>query len=375
MAQNAVRSRAAVHRRRRLTVGALGALLVLAVAALAVAAGRHGEPGRSKTPRVTEATPSTEGDSTTTSDARGSVPRVYAIGSTSIVVNEPGKELLPPHSPDGNLPAPRRVTAEILYPAAGPAPAQPAPAVPGAHPAAGGPFPLVVFGPGFDEPASAYLPLLEAWARNGFVVAALTFPLTNPGAPGGPYRPDILNQPADMAAVTRALLSDAVSTTGVLHGMVEPSEVVLSGQSDGGDTALALAYNTCCRSIDVAAVVVLSGSELHSYGGFPGTFFPAGAKLPPLLGFQGTNDPTLNPPAYTDQYFAAAPEPKYLVCLSGADHLEAYTTTDAYEQVVAAASTDFIDHYVLHRPGSLAAMLKAAEVPGVAYQASSCPLQ
>jgi predicted dienelactone hydrolase len=204
-------------------------------------------------------------------------------------------------------------------------------------------------------------------------VAAITFPLTNPDAPGGPYRPDILDQPGDMATVAEQVIAASANGSSPLHGVVDPTEVALAGQSDGGDTALALAYNTCCRVIPVAATVILSGAELHSYGGFPGTFFPSGTTLAPLLAFQGTDDPVFNPPAYTNQYFAAAPQPKYLVCLNGADHLEAYTTTDTYEAIVAQASVDFLDAYLWHQPGALAAMT-AVTNSSVADLASSCPL-
>jgi len=295
--------------------------------------------------------------------------RVTAIGSLSRVYTEPGKELLPPHSPDGAVAGPRQVSAEVLYPATGTPGGAP---VPGAPVASGGPYPLVVFGPGFDAATASYSPILDTWASHGFVVAAITFPLTNPAAPGGPYRPDILNQPTDMATVVQQLVAESADQASPLHNAIDGSEIGLTGQSDGGDTALALAYNTCCRFIQAQATVVFSGAELHAYGGFPGAFFPAGVTLPPLLAFQGTSDTTLNPPAFTNQYFAAAPQPKYLVCLDGADHIEAYTTTDAYEAVVAEASTDYLDHYLWHQPGSLAAMAHAVAASSVATLSSSC---
>ncbi len=358
-----------LHRRRRTIVIAclLGGVAVLAVTY------EGGSARQTRTPRPhlhhpAAPPPSTTPPSTTSTTVAN---RVYGVGEASLVVTEPGKELVAPHSPDGSLPAERQVSVSILYPATGSPQSGP---VAHAAPAPGAPFPLVLFGPGFDQPTAEYLPVLEYWAAHGFIVAAITFPLTNPDAPGGPYRPDILNQPADMAAVANAILHDSATPSNGLYGLVDPAEIALSGQSDGGDTALALAYNTCCRALDVSAVVIMSGAELHSYGGFPGTFFPAGVQLPPLLSFQGTDDPTLNPPAYTNQYFAAAPEPKLLVCLDGADHLEAYTTTDAYESVVAQASTDFFDHYLRHEAGSLSALREVVDGSSVANFATSCPL-
>jgi dienelactone hydrolase len=347
---------------------ALVGLAAVIVVAAFVHAGAASRTPRTKRPSDDRSVTRT---GTTASTVGASSRSIHGVGEASLVVTEPGKELLPPHSPDGSSPAPRQVRVLLLYPARTPSGSAP---VVGAPPAAGAPFPLVIFGPGFDQPTGEYSPVLEFWAAHGFVVAAVTFPLTNPDAPGGPYRPDILNQPADMVAVANALVRDSATPSNQLYRLIDPREIGVSGQSDGGDTALALAYNTCCMTLPISAAVIMSGAELHSYGGFPGTFFPAGTHLPPLLAFQGTDDPVLNPPAYTNQYFAAAPEPKLLVCLDGADHLEAYTTTDAYESVVAQASTDFFDHYLLHEPGALADLKKVVDGSSVANFAGSCPL-
>ena len=52
------------------------------------------------------------------------------------------------------------------------------------YPAAGGPYPLVVFGHGFTLTPARYARLLRAWAQAGYVVAAPVFPLENANAPG-----------------------------------------------------------------------------------------------------------------------------------------------------------------------------------------------
>lgn len=68
-----------------------------------------------------------------------------------------------------------------------------------------GPLPLIVFSQGFAEPADAYAqPCCIPWAAAGFVVAAPTYPRTNPDAPGGPDESDILNHPADLRYVIGA---------------------------------------------------------------------------------------------------------------------------------------------------------------------------
>jgi hypothetical protein len=59
----------------------------------------------------------------------------------------------------------------------------------------------VIFGHGFAVTPGIYTPLLQYWARAGYVVAAPIFPLGNANAPGGPNESDLVNQPRDMSFV------------------------------------------------------------------------------------------------------------------------------------------------------------------------------
>jgi hypothetical protein len=155
---------------------------------------------------------------------------------------------------------PRTLTTYVRYPAQGQAdghdhldatPAQ-------------GPFPLVVFGHGFAVTPTIYAPLMRYWTRAGFVVAAPVFPLGNANAPGGPYEPDLVHQPADMSYVISSLLTGG----GSLAGLVDPARIAVAGQSDGGDTALAVAYDRRYRDPRVRAAVILSGAEIPYTGSF-----------------------------------------------------------------------------------------------------------
>ena len=121
------------------------------------------------------------------SDSRG-----WIDGSRTIRLPGARKELRP-------------VVTYVRYPAVGAASGVDRP---GALPArADGPFPLVVFGHGFAVTPAIYTPLLMAWARAGYVVAAPVFPLENAHAPGGPNEADIVNQPADVSFVISRMLS------------------------------------------------------------------------------------------------------------------------------------------------------------------------
>lgn len=136
----------------------------------------------------------------------------------------------------------RTLLTEIRYPA------ERKPGPPGSHAVRGaaparrsGPFPLIVFGHGYDLLPRDYAALLNSWARAGYVVAAPAFPLENADAPGGPERDDLVNQPGDVRFLIEKLIAERAGT-GFLRGMIDEREIAVAGHSDGGDTALAAAF-------------------------------------------------------------------------------------------------------------------------------------
>ena len=56
--------------------------------------------------------------------------------------------------------------------------------------AAGGPFPLVMFAPGFRQCSSTYENLLQAWVSAGYVVASVDFPRTSCQVAATAYEPE-----------------------------------------------------------------------------------------------------------------------------------------------------------------------------------------
>ncbi|HEV3390192.1 MAG TPA: hypothetical protein VG057_14335, partial [Solirubrobacteraceae bacterium] len=216
----------------------------------------------------------------------------FAVGERTVTFVDTSRTVRFPGKP----PEPRTLVTVIRYPAIGP---RSGTDLRNASPArAAGRFPMIVFGHGFAVTPAPYARLLEAWARAGYVVAAPIFPLGNANAPGGPNESDIVNQPRDMSfVITRMLQLDA--THSFFQGLVGPHEIAVAGQSDGGETALAVAYDRHYLDRRVHAAVILSGAEIPGVGGFD---FPA--PSPPLLAAQGTAD-TINQPRFTYAFFDA----------------------------------------------------------------------
>jgi dienelactone hydrolase len=256
----------------------------------------------------------------------------------------------------GGSSEPRTLVTYVRYPALG-APGQTD--VPNAAPAgAGGPYPLVVFGHGFAVTPRLYAGLLQSWARAGYVVAAPVFPLGNADAPGGPDEADVINQPSDMSFVISSLLSLSRSGPGPLAGLLDPAQIAVAGHSDGGETALAVAYSRRFHDPRVSAAVILSGAEMSGVGGYG---FTQGS--PSLLAAQGTAD-IFNEPKYTDAYFKLAQRPKFLLRLLGAGHLPPYTHQQPQLEIVKHVTIAFLDRYLKHEPWGLRRLASLGGVTG-----------
>ena len=209
-----------------------------------------------------------------------------------------------------------------------------------------GPFPLLLFAPGFLQCPGAYSDLLQAWASAGYVVAAVNFPRTNCHLGTEAYEADLVNQPQDMSYVLTRLLALSARPGDSFSGLLDPHEVGAAGQSDGGDTVAALAANTCCTDRRLKAVAVLSGAE---WPPMPGRYFPGGA--PPMLFTQGSAD-TINPPwASLQLYRADSGGARYYLDLFGASHLIPYEGTNPVERLTARVTLAFFDRYVLGQAG------------------------
>ncbi len=253
---------------------------------------------------------------------------------------------------------PRPLLTYVWYPALGSPRATDVRNAPAAR--TDGPFPLVVFGHGFALTPAVYASMLQSWAHAGYVVAAPVFPLENTNAPRGPDESDLTNQPGDMHFVISRMLAASGATSGPLAGLIDQTRVAVAGHSDGGDTALAVAYDRDYRDPRVSAAVILAGAEMPGVEEF--TFPRAG---PPLLAIQGTAD-TFNPPSSTRAFFGLAQRPKYLLSLPGAEHLPPYSTQQPQLGIVERVTIAFLDGYLKDEPKALQELVPLGSVPRTA---------
>jgi predicted dienelactone hydrolase len=196
-------------------------------------------------------------------------------------------------------------------------------------PEIGGPWPLVVFAPGYRVGPDTYAHLCQAWAAAGYVVAAPEFPLADPAVAGTAIdEGDLNNEPADVEFVI-ASLADSSSPVAAL---IDTSRIAVTGHSDGAEAALAVGQQ---GNPTIKAVIAMSGQPVVSHH----------APNPALLVIQGDSD-TINPPARSLAVYQQAASPRFLLTLVGGPHLTPFAGGSQWQPIVESVTVDFLDHYL-----------------------------
>jgi dienelactone hydrolase len=191
-------------------------------------------------------------------------------------------------------------------------------------PAPSTPLPLLLAVHGVDGTPDALAPLLDAWTRAGFVVAAPTFPKTKKGARGKALRAEVVDQAADARFVFDELLDRAA----VLD--VDPHEVGAAGMSLGGMAVYGLISHPCCEDGRVRAAVVMAG--VHDA-------FPSGTyrhQDVPVLLLHGDADVGYH---HSRSAYTQLAPPKWFVTLHGERHSPPFEVPRGRASAVVDATT------------------------------------
>lgn len=275
----------------------------------------------------------------------------YAVGTRSYTFVDRHRRTAPNGSYAGA--ATRTLRTLLLYPAKGD---RQGPAVKGARPIqTRRGFPLIVFSHGFGASGPAYQFLLERYVRQGYVVAAPTFPSSSGGAPGGPKGGDYVNQPADVSFVLSRVLG-LKRYRGERRKAIDRRHIGVAGHSLGGITTLGLASNTCCRDRRIDAAVAFSGIGLPFRGG---TF--SAKRTTPLMLVHGSQDRTV-PYAGSLNAYEQAGGPRVLLRLKGGPHVPFFAP---WLKPTIRSTTDFLDGFLKHDREALRRLSRDGTVPGV----------
>lgn len=218
-----------------------------------------------------------------------------------------------------------------------------------------GGYPMIVFAHGYDVTPDVYRALLDSWTSAGFVVVAPIFPDEKPSAVAAQHgvntEDDLVNEPADIAFVTRKVLlasTGAPAACPIVKGLVQSSEIALAGHSDGATAVGMLAYDhgvdpqganysSLRTGIDYRAVIILSGDE-NTYQPFANEI-----SRPSLLIVHSLADqcnPIRNGVKFYDDVHQ---HNKWFLELRRAHHLPAFDGADPSAfRVVAATSIRFL---------------------------------
>jgi dienelactone hydrolase len=247
----------------------------------------------------------------------------------------------------------RTIEVEVLYPAAGEAPGLDetvGSSTPDAPPAGRG-FPLVVWAHGVNGVADLFVPYGESWAREGFVVAIPTFPLSREGVGDAA---DVQNQPGDMSFVIDEVLG--LDDDDPLAGIADGDHVAVGGHSLGAATVFGVAFNTCCLDDRVDAAISVSGGGLV----FEGGDYVEDDTVPLLL-VQGARDETV-PVGVGDATFRNQPAPITYLRFTEADHNNMFWGDD--QPVLERAVLAFLDAELRGDPSGIEALPQAVRDSG-----------
>lgn len=176
--------------------------------------------------------------------------------------------------------------------------------------------PLIVYSHGFGGQHKESRHIAEYLARNGYVVAAVNFPLSNMLSPAGsPQLLDVVNQPGDVKEVIDQMLKLNNDPNSAMHQRIDPTNIGAMGLSLGGLTTALASFHPDLKDERIKAAVMMA-PPLEA---FSERFYASNPKVNSLL-ISGTLDRVVPEPANAIQVKARHPN-GWFISLNKGTHL------------------------------------------------------
>jgi dienelactone hydrolase len=176
--------------------------------------------------------------------------------------------------------------------------------------------PLVIYSHGFAGYHNESSHIAKYLARNGYVVAAVNFPLSNRLSPAEvPQLLDVVHQPNDVSAVIDHLLALNNDSSSAMHQRVDPHNIGAMGLSLGGLTTALVSFHPDLKDERIKAAAMMA-PPLEA---FSEQFYASNTNVKSLL-LSGTLDRVVPEQANATEVKARHPN-GWFVSLEKGSHL------------------------------------------------------
>jgi len=153
--------------------------------------------------------------------------------------------------------------------------------------------PLIIYSHGFGGHHKESRHIAKYLAANGYVVAAVDFPLSNMQSPADvPQLIDVVNQPGDVSALIDHALVLNQDPDSILHQRIDPVNIGTMGLSLGGLTTALVTFHPDFKEERIKAIVMLA-PPLET---FSENFYASNPKVKSLV-MSGSLDRVVPEPA------------------------------------------------------------------------------
>lgn len=149
--------------------------------------------------------------------------------------------------------------------------------------------PVMIYSHGFMSRRTGGSYLAEHLASHGYIVAAMDYPLSRMGAPGGALIKDVVNQPGDISFLLDQLLSWHQQQGHQFYGAIDSGRIAAVGLSLGGLTSTLVAFHPQMGDPRIDAAISLAGPTFNLAPRFfryrPLPFMMVASPIDPMVAY------------------------------------------------------------------------------------------